>query len=538
MQGLTCTSPTGFPKRVSRSLPGRFFILGSLATGLLTLWGCASQVPPSADSPPVPRIAADIIIESPRGTPRPPFRFNRDDDRLLEEVQRASFWYLWNACDPQTGMVYDRSSAKIVSVAGVGFQLAAIPAAVQRGWISQDAGRERSQRILRALESCPTNRKAGLFYHFLEGPTAAPVNSDAVSTIDSALLFAGMIVAGEHFGGETRERAERLFAAADWSFFVLHHPRPNEPYLKGFISLGWKPDNFADPTGAGKLLPYAWADAADEQRLVCFLAAAAPNPAHRVDPSIYYRLRRMLGEHENSGIHVWFPWSGALFTHFFAHCFIDYAHMGPDHPADHGALHRSRVDWWENARRGVELHRIKARQNPLGLPTFGEHAWGLTASDCASGYCVPGIFPRRISLPDQIPQFDFADFTPKDDFGDGTIAPYGAGCAIMFNPAASVAALRHYRSLKTPDGRLLVWKDPGNSGETGEYGFRDAFNLGTGGGGWVAPDCVAIDQGPMVLAVENARSGLIWTLFHRSQVVQDAMQRLGLKTAGSGHRPH
>ncbi len=484
----------------------------------------AEPVPgPSQTAAPVP--AATWLIASDPGTSRPPFRFNADDDRLLDEVERASFWYLWKACDPDSGMVFDRSSVKFVSIAGVGFQLAAIPAAVERGWIARGEGRERAVRILKTLESNPNNRKAGLFYHFLDGRTAAPMDNDAVSTIDSALLFAGMIVAGEYFNGEVAERSDRLFEQADWSFFVLRQPKADEMYLRGFISLGWKPKNFADPTGAGSLLPYAWADAADEQRLVSFLAAAAPNPAHRVDSIEYYRLRRMLGEHGDSGVHVWFPWSGALFTHFFAHCFINYAGMGPDDPARHGVVHRPRVDWWENARRGVRLHRIKANENPSGLPGLGPDAWGLTASDAPAGYAVPGVFPPRVRTSDQIPQVDFADFLPHDNFGDGTIAPYGAGCSVLFEPTAAIAALRHYRQVRIGSGKVSVWRDPGPAGETGEYGFRDSFNMAAG---WVAPDCVAIDQGPLVLAIENARTGRVWKLFHQNKRVGDAMRRIGL----------
>lgn len=508
---------------------GRPITLIALAScGVLLAGGCSGpcSAPPTGRQSTRDAIpAAEWTIAADPAAVRPPFAFGEDDDRFLDEIERASFWFLWNACDPESGMVFDRSSVTFVSTAGVGFQLAAIPAAVERGWVTREEGRTRVGRILKALESNPNNRKAGLFYHFLDGRTAAPKDNDAVSTIDSALLFAGMIVAGEYFGGEAAEIGQRLFAQADWSFFVLRDPRPDELYLRGFISLGWKPTNFADPTGPGSLLPYAWADAADEQRLVSFLAAAAPNAANRVSARQYYRLRRMLGEHGDSGVHVWFPWSGALFTHFFAHCFINYAGMGPDDPGAHGVVHRPRVDWWENARRGVRLHRIKAMENPPGLPGFGPNAWGLTASDAPRGYAVPGVFPERVRTSDQIAQYDYAEFVPRDDFGDGTIAPYGAGCSVMFEPAASIWALRHYRQVRVGAGGDSLWRDPGRAGETGEFGFRDSYNVGAG---WVAPDYVAIDQGPLVLAIENARSGLIWRLFHRNASVRSGMRELGI----------
>jgi hypothetical protein len=472
------------------------------------------------------RPASDWIISPESDVPRPPFHFNSADDRFLDEVEMASFWYLWNKCDPKSGMVYDRSSVTFASVAGVGFQLAAIPAAVERGWIGQEEGRVRCEHILRALEANPANRKAGLFYHYVDGQTAAPLNSDGVSTIDSALFFAGAFVASEYFGGDVREIADRLIDGADWSFFVMHTPRENEPYLKGFIALGWKPAKFSDPTGDGRLSPYAWADAADEQRLVGLIAEASPSPSHRPEGDVYYRLRRMLGEYHGSGVHVWFPWSGALFTHFFAHCFIDYAHLPPDNPGAHGFPRAPHVDWWENSRRGARLNQIKCEENPLGLPTLAAGGWGLTASDAATGYAVPGVFPDFVATSDQVPQVDFAQFTPNDDYGDGTIAPYGAGCTIMFDPTAALAALRSYRALTDAQGEPLVWGDPGPHGETGKCGFRDAFNLA--GKDWVAPDYVAIDQGPLVLAIENARSGLIWRLFQAHPAIRQAQTRLGL----------
>jgi hypothetical protein len=215
---------------------------------------------------------------------------------------------------------------------------------------------------------------------------------------------------------------------------------------------------------------------------------------------------------------------GALFTSFFANCWIDYASMGADDPGARGAGQRASVDWWENSRRAVLMHRAYAIRNPRGLSTLGADAWGLTASDCAKGYAVPGIFPRPLNMRGARPEFDFSTFKAKDSPGDGTLAPYGAGCAVMFEPALAVRALRHYQSLRGPDGSPLVWREP-RTDDTGWYGFKDAFNEGTG---WAATDYVAIDQGPLLLAIENARSGLVWRLFHEHPWVRDGMGRLGL----------
>src|SRR5262249_42488846 len=149
----------------------------------------------------------------------------------------------------------------IVSVAGVGFQLAALPIGVERGWVSREEAAARADLILKSLAANPDNRKAGLFYHFLNGDDAGQPHEayeHVVSTIDSALLFAGMLTAGEYFGGSIRERAEALFDAADWSFFVSRPGRAFtgkvRDYEMGFISLAWKPNDQAQPTGDGKLV--------------------------------------------------------------------------------------------------------------------------------------------------------------------------------------------------------------------------------------------------------------------------------------------
>lgn len=487
----------------------------SLALGVAS--GCASIERHEAALP---------IVQTLDDAPRPPYRFSDEEARFLNDVQLGAFNYLWNACDPITGMVFDRSSITVISVGGVGFQLSALPIGVERGWITRAQGEERAIRILRSLRAEPSNRKQGLYYHYLDPGGARPSSASyerVVSTIDSALLLAGALTAGSYFGGATSEISEEMWREVDWRFFVPADEAVAKASERGYVSLGWKPSNPNDPTGAGELLPYYWVDSGDEHRLVTFLGVCAPEESKRLPPEMYYRLRRALGSDEGNEPFVWFPWSGALFTAFFAHCWIDYTAYGPDDPSRFGLDCRPRVDWWENSRRIVAMHRHRALANPEGLPTFGTNAWGLTACDAVSGYLVPGIFPKLLAMPGCEPENDFSAHQPQDHYGDGTIAPYGAGCAIVFEPAASMAALKYYRSLTSAAGGPLVWRDPG----TGGYGFQDSFNLGTG---WVAPDCVAIDQGPLILSIENARTGKVWGWFGGHPSVQAGKRRLGWRT--------
>ncbi len=466
----------------------------------------------------------DTVIASPAGVPRPPFDFAEADAELLEEVQHGAFLFFWNDVHPETGMVRDRSSAEIVSVAGVGFQLSALPIGVEHGWVTRGEATERAELILRSLLAAPDNRHAGVFFHYLDGKTAQPSRSGyetLASTIDSALLFAGVITASSYFGGEVAEMGDRLLRDADWTAFF--EPEPAAEWARGFVSLGWRPDDPAQTAGPGVVLPFSWLDAGDEQRLVTFLAVCAEE-GKNLPPQKYYELRRKLGAYADLGEIVWFPWSGALFTSFFSHCWIDYAHMGADDPTAVGVDRRSRVDWWENSRRLATMHRLKAIENPRGFATIGPDAWGIGASDGPDGYQVAHLHPSPIPMPGAIEGVDYPPENSADDWIDGTVAPYAAGSAIMFTPEASLAALRHYRGLRDAQGDPVVWREP--DAASGQFGFLDSFNLDRD---WTASDYVAIDQGPLLLAIENARTGLVWRLFHEHPVVERGMSRLRLR---------
>lgn len=500
---------------------------GFLISLALALPACA-EPPSGAYRAAAALDAASVVIAADPERPRPPFTFSDEDGALLDEVQRAAFDYFWKELSPGGEMVRDRSSADTVSVAGVGFQLAAHVIAAERGWVSREAAAGRSARILRALLDEPSNKKAGLYYHFLNGDaTPKRIGTElVVSTIDSAILFAGAIVAGEYFDGEVRSASDTMLRGADWPFFT--DPDAEEEIARGFVSLGWRPADDDDPTGVGALLPYFWIDSGDEHRLVTFLAVCAHEPAHRLEPERYYALRRQLGVHGSEGPMVWFPYSGALFTAFFAHCWIDYARLGVDNPGAWGKAHRSRVDWWENSRRIVRLHRDKAIANPLGLPTLGPDAWGLTACDGPEGYLVPGLFPDPVEMTGARPGWDFSTYRATDRWGDGVVPPYGAASSIVFEPGLAVHAMRSMRTLRTPSGESVAWRGR----EAGGYGFVDAFRF-DGERAWAAEDTVAIDHGPMLVMIENARTGFIWNLFINNTEIRAGLNRLGLGGPGA-----
>jgi hypothetical protein len=457
---------------------------------------------------------------------RPPFDFGAADDEFLEEVSRATFRWIWSSPDvTDAGMIKDRSSGSLVSIAGVGYQLGAIVIGVERGYISRSQGERRCVQILEALLRNPDNRKAGLFYHFLDEDTIGPrPTGDGVSTIDSAILFAGVLTAASYFGGEVEHLGNTMIAAADWSFFQQPDSQPD--WVEGMISLLWRPDDRPnDPTGDGSLIGPTWLDAMGEQRLIYVLATAAPDPEHRVPADLYYRLRRTPAQWQDTGPMIRLPGAGGTFLAFFDQLWIDDASIGeaqgPDRPDLRGFDYRTPTDWWENSRRHAKMHRGKAvSEAPAGFTTLGLNSWGLSASDGPTGYQVPGLYAPVLPLPGARPNFDLPTGFSTDRWLDGTVAVYGAGSMIMFEPAAALSALRAYRALEDASGQPLVWDD--------EYGFEDAFNLHIAGAPWVASDRLAIDQGPLLIAIENARSGLIWDTFHKHPYIVDAMARLGL----------
>ena len=537
-------------------------VVGSTISAMLLSTGCAGAgasysrsavVPPTASAPQAaPADWRSVSIVSDRkSVARPPYAFSAGDEALLDTIQRGCFNYFWLAVDPVSGMVPDRSSVPFASTAGVGFQLSAFVIGAERGWVTRAQAAERAERILTTLMSRNDNHTFGIFQHFVDGATAAPHKDSpehVASTIDSALLFAGVLTASSYFGGRVAEIGDAMFARADWSKFVatpINSPQA-KPHELGFISLGWKPNEplavGKSGPGSGSLLPYYWIDSGCEHRLVAFLAACAPDDAKRADPEMYYRLRRGLGFDPASGPVVFFPFSGALFTNTFSHCWIDYAHMAPDSPAKRSHAARVDVDWWENSRRMVKFHQASIRRDPATLAKFNVNAWGLGASDCPEGYCVPGLYPSVLPMTGARPEFDYSTYRATNDLGDGTIAPYAPGSAIMFDPAEAIASMRYFKSLTKRDGTPLMWREPAAAGAAiasgtkaspaGGYGFLDAVNLtkldAKSGEPWVAHDYVAIDQGPLLLAIENARSGLLWKVFHEHRFVKMGSSRLGM----------
>jgi hypothetical protein len=416
--------------------------------------------------------------------------FSVEDEHLLDEVSEACFSFFWREANSESGLVKDRSDHDVCSVASLGFGLAALPIGVDRGYVSYEAAQDRAVRALRTLEKSNAHHR-GMFCHFIDLKTgnATSMGYESIaSSIDTALMVAGAVVAGEYFGGEVEQLAERIFARVDWSAFV----DPDN----GQVYMAWAADVAGQMNGSGKFEKQTWNWYTDETLLIVLLGQASPVAEHRLLPETMTNWNRPVGKYKDGEPFV-YTYPGTLFTYMFAHCFYDFRVTGVDSLG---------VDWFENTRRAVAANRDWCRDHSSEFSSYGRDRWGITAgSGPGRKYVVPGHEPRGAK---------------KDQGEHGTLHPYGAGMSVPFVPDDAVKALRAMRGLKV-DGKA-IWKSP----QEGGYGFWDGFNVDKD---WVADHVIGIAQGPMLLLVENARSGLVWKLMMKNKFIQEGVKRAGFK---------
>jgi hypothetical protein len=466
---------------------------------LTTAWAQVATLPPNtlpATEPP--------IVASPDSLAAWDYKLTADDEALLDKIERGCFQYFWKEVGHPALLARDKSSDTICSTAAVGFQLSSLPIGVQRGWITRVEGEQRALTILHALVDRQDNKKYGIYFHFIDEDTGGlpdfsktkyPYELQA-STVDHALLQAGVMTAASYFGGDVAKLADQIVRDADWRAF--------EPDEGGYINFGWHADTNRGVDGPGEMAGNFWQWASDEERLIYFLAVGAPDEDHAASPAAYYRLQRRIKQHRGQPPYV-VSWNGSLFTYFFAHCWIDYRHLAADDPNAFD-VDEPVVDWFENSRRAMLTQRQRCIEVSHKFPTLAENRWGLAPCTFRDDYLVHEVRPN---------------LSDKDEWYDGVLPPYAAGSAIMFTPVESLAALREYKSLVGPDGRPLAWRDP----EQGGFAFVDSFSLSPPYG---HDDNLGIDEGPMLLAIENVRSGLIWRLFMQHDVARRAVERLRL----------
>ena len=411
-------------------------------------------------------------------------------------LQRTTVLYYLHETNPDNGLVRDKTDpAAPCSIAAVGLALATIPAIVERGVIIRRFAAKIARRRLRSLLDLPqgpgvdTAGYKGFFYHFLDIDTGRRVWNCELSTLDSAFLFAGVLTCATYFDADTEDEVEvrrlayALYRRADWNW-----ARNGGPTL----THGWKPE-----TG---FLPHRY-EGYDEGLLLYVLGLGSPT--HPLPPECYAAYCATYQWKEIYGRELLF--SGPLFTHQLSHLWIDFRGIRDSFMRERGS------DYFENSRQATFVQQEYAVRNPLGFEGYGAHCWGFTACD------GPGWIKRTVNGVER----QFFDYLARGaPFGpdDGTVAPWVVIASLPFAPEIVIPAVRHFARL--------------NLGMTAPYGFKPSFNQtfaveDSPTGWWVTPHHFGIDQGPVVLMIENYRSGLIWNIMRRCPHIVEGLRRAG-----------
>jgi hypothetical protein len=396
------------------------------------------------------------------------------DDELLTLVQKQTFRYFWEFGHPVSGMARERStSGDVVTTGGTGFGIMAMIAAVERAFITRGEAAERILQIVRFLKNNCT-RYHGAFAHWVNGATGQTQpfsqKDNGADLVETSFLFQGLLTARAYFTKadpaelELRTVITELWEAVEWNWFC----RNNEQVLYWH----WSPD-------------YEWAMNHPvrgwNECLITYILAAS-SPTYPIHKNVYDEGWAGNGKIRNKGACYGYTLplgetcSGPL---FFAH----YSFLG----LNPKGLKDQYADYWEQNTHHAAIHYEYCRKNPSGYYGYGADCWGLTASDGNKGYSA---------------------HSPAND--QGVIAPTAALSSMPYAPEQSMAALRFFY-YKLGD---KLWK---------EYGFTDAFNLTEK---WYDTQCLAIDQGPVIVMIENYRTGLLWNLFMSCGEVQAGLTKL------------
>lgn len=421
-------------------------------------------------------------------------RLPTDED--LARLQFTTLLYYLHCTNPENGLVRDKTDPDApASIAAIGMALATIPVLVERGIIIRKFAVKIARMRLKFLLECPQGPEPdasgykGFFYHFLDIETGRRVWECELSTIDTAFLFAGALTVAAYFDRDTEDEREvrrlgnALYERADWVWacdngLTLTH--------------GWRPEK--------GFIPFRWRGY-DEGLLLYILGLGSPT--HPLPPEAYraytesYEWRNIYGRE--------LLYSGPLFTHQLSHMWIDFRGIRDEFMRDHDS------DYFQNSRQATFVQQEYAIRNPMNFAGYGEYCWGFTASD------GPGWFKRDVSGV----EVEFYDYLARGaPFGpdDGTVAPWAVVASLPFAPEIVIPTLRNFARM--------------NLGMTRLYGFKPSFNRTFGeqngdGEPWVSPYHFGIDQGPVVLMIENYRTGLLWDIMRRCKPIVVGLRKAG-----------
>lgn len=314
-------------------------------------------------------------------------------DPFLDEVQHRAFRFFWNETDSATGITKDRANAfqpdtyDIGSIAATGFALAALPIGVERHWVSRSEAENRALLTLGFFEK-HAPQIHGVFPHFLKFGTGERAWQCEYSTIDTTLLLAGAITAGEYFGGDVKAAADRLYSNVDWEYWS-----PRE-----FVCMGARPQD----------AEFLGSDYGGYSEALLLYVIAIGSPAHPVPAVLWDKLGRWVARYGQYSTIA----GSSLFVNQYQNLFVDFHGWSDGH-----------ADYWEVARTNTLANRQFCIDQAPKFPGYGPDVWGLTAGDGPGGY-------------------DAFSAEPGGANHNGTINPHAAGGSFMFTPVESRRALR------------------------------------------------------------------------------------------------
>ncbi len=422
-------------------------------------------------------------------------------DPFLDTLEQRTFKYFWECVDPKTGLSPDRYPTKAFSsITAIGYSLTAYGIGAERNYVTRAQAADRVKTTLKYLWNLPQGTSSmndagyrGFYYHFLKYETGTRFAPDVdLSSIDTAWLMLGILFAQSYFDRnndvekEIRSLADSLYRRVEWNWM-----QPRSP----LITMGWYPEK-----GYHKL-DYGW-NGFDEASGLYFLAIGSPT--HAIDPAAWKEYSERFQWVKKYGYeYIDFD---VLFWNQFTECWYDMRGIQDQCVKEKG------IDYFENARRSTYANRAYCIENPKKNKGYSGLFWGISASDGPPDgkKVIDGVEKQFVS-------YGARGCSKNYWFDDGTITPYAAGGSLPMAPEICLPTLKAIRE-QIPG----MWT---------EYGFKDAFNQSyvteQTPNGWVDKDYLGLDQGPIIIMIENYRNGLVWETMKKNPYIVNGLKRAG-----------
>lgn len=421
------------------------------------------------------------------------------DEQLnfLNDLKQRNFYYFWDILDTNTWQNDDRyPSRNFSSIAATGFALTSYIIGSENGYITRQQSYERVEKVLQWLWKSEQGQAAegitgykGFYYHFLNYKSGTRYKEVELSTIDTGLLMAGILACQSYFDSNTDEEkalralADSLYLRVEWDWAMNGGTT---------MSMGWTPEKgFINSTWTGY------------NEAMVMLIMALGSPSHTLKVESWDEWCRTYNWAEYYGYnHINFS---PLFGHQYSHMFVDFRGINDNYNRLKG------TDYFENSKRATLSNRAYCIDNPMQFEGYSESIWGLSACDGPANALIE-YNGKKV----QFMEYSARGASKNHVVDDGTITPTAAGGSIPFAPEYCIDALY---TMRTVFGEKLYQ----------EYGFKDAFNMSFSEEGWFDKDYIGIDQGAILIQLENFQSGLIWNLMKKNKYIEDGLRKAGFK---------